>query len=99
MLSDSGEKLYLSSGIASAASTICFSLTLTWRSTRAAMVVGGWGAPCAWGAGVAGLAAGAGFDPWLTAAVAALSTTSRQTIRRCFMDDLLFEWCRRKTIS
>src|SRR6266700_2176859 len=60
MLRLSGVKLNLSSGMASAASTMSFSYWLTWRSTMEEMLAGGgagvawaWGAGVAWAAGAA----------------------------------------------
>src|SRR6476646_5858684 len=94
MLSDSGVKLYLSSGMASAASTSCLSLALTWRSAMLAKVGGvctGWGEACACGAGVAGLAAGAAPCPWLTVPTAKLRMASRQNILIYFIGTLLLQ--------
>src|SRR3982074_204617 len=85
MLSDSGEKLNLSSGMASAASTNCFSMELIWRSTTLARVGAGWGEACACGAGVAGLVAAAAPCPWLTIPTAKPNMASRHNILKCFI--------------
>ena len=76
----SGEKLNLSSGMASAASTICFSIMLIWRSTVEATVGGGCDC-CARGT----LAAAALFVPCPKAAMAKMNAANRKKIRICFI--------------
>src|SRR5437773_1314858 len=77
MFNDSGVKLNLSSGMASAASTNCFSMVLIWRSATEASV----------GAGCAGCWAGEELDDgvWLTAPTAKQRTRRRNIVRKCFI--------------
>src|SRR5215472_8557789 len=77
MFSEVGVKPYLSSGIASAASTNSFSIMLISRSTTALKVGGAEGVGWAWGAD--GACGEAGFCA--IAPAAKLRTSSRQDVR------------------
>src|SRR4029077_6174055 len=94
MFNVSGEKLYLSSGMASATSTIFFSTQLiSWF--RAEAIVGADGCRDCWGGGA--LAAAAFFALCAGAATVKMSTAKGKKIRICFLRVTLLNWIEPKS--